>query len=628
MKFKFYLRAFFLLLSINLFATLAFAQNKVFCTEMFYEISKIENQSIAKEIAFIEAKENVIVTALPYIEKLMKDKQIDLTQDQLQILASYFADFEYAQKLETTNNEETGYAAKLRMTVLPEKLSEKAINVSGKIIVDDYKNILEQIKIYKKQLESYKKQLKEVRINNEVVKSKVTDLEKLLQGLIFYYNGFGFFLKGENALAIKEFTKCIKVDPSHIKAYSYRAKSYQLAGDIDAAIEDCYHIITIDPSNEKAYYNLGTMFIGKGKDDLGFENLSKAIVLNPSFSEAYNNRGAINLRKKQFDLAIEDFTKAISLNTNDPNIYHNRAFAEYKKGNSEGAIKDASMAIKLNPNYAEAYFVRGLSYIEILDVENGVPDVVKACKYNFDDACKYIDSNLLEKAEYKKAWSLYFGHDIEKALVRLEKINKPNDERTILLLGLIYIEQNKPQEALNAISKIRGKIEKAYSQIVSKPEKKQFSEEDIQDIKDYYHYMLYASGSAYYKLNNCNKAIEDLEIFTVKYENVTASDMLGICYALAKEYAISIKYFMQGFSILEKQEKRNLEAYNTEAYNIASVYALMHNADESIHWAIIPLEYDRKLWLEKIKADRDFEHIRNKQKFKNFIIENERLLTK
>lgn len=614
-----------------LITTFAFAQNKEFILESVYYSSEVENPSIAKEIAFVKGKRKIIVEALPYINRLLKDNKTYLTKEQLQVLAYYFAEFDYISQEEKITNKITAYVVKLRMIVTPEKILESAIKMTGESVssvYSDHNEIIAQMEKHEKKLDILKEKLNGMPASKEVIKGKITNLQNIFHGLIFYDKGFGYFINGECGLAIKELTKSIEANPSHVKAYSYRAKSYQLAGDIEAAIKDYRKIISIDPTYERAYYNLGTILLGNEEVDIGIANLSKAIMLNSNFPEAYNNRGAGYLRKEQYKLAVEDFTKSISLNSKDPNTYHNRAFAEYKRGNFESAIKDADKVIKLSPNYAEAYFIRGLSYIGLLDVDNGMPDVVKACKMNFNDACKFTESNKLDKIEFKKAWTFYLKHEISNALEILKKIDKPDDERTILLHSLIYLEQDKPQEALNAISNIRDKIEKAYSLIADESAKTNLSEEDVQDIKDNYHYMLYASGSAYYKLNNCNNAIKDLEMFTIKYENVTASDTLGICYALEKEYAMSIKYFKQGFNILEKQEKRNSGAYNAEAYNIASVYALMHNVEESIHWAKIPLEHDRKLWLEKIQTDSDFEHIRNNRKFKDFISENERLLMK
>ncbi len=623
-----YFKSVFMLLATMIISTFAFALEKEYLAEILYSIGQTENPTIAKERAFIEAKRKIITEAMPYIDMLLKDKKIDLTKDQLQVVASFFTEFEVIKEKASVTKAGTMYSIKLRMVVWPEKIIETAIKATGKLIADDYRDLLEQIEKNQSQLNKLKRQFKSASSKKQTV-NRIQEAERLFQGLIFYDKGFGYFLRARDDLAIIEFSKSIELNPSYVKAYSYRAKLYQLQGNIEAAIQDYKHVIDINPSHENAHYNLGTIFVEKAEDDLAITHLTKAILLNPNFAEAYNNRGTAYSHKKQYDLAIDDFTKSISLNSNDPTTYHNRGFVFFKKGAYEAAIKDATKAIEMNPDYVEAYFVRGLSYIELLDDDRGMSDVKKACEMNYSDACEFIKQYPQEKINYARAWAFYNGGEINKALDTLKHINKPDDERTILLTSLIYLKQEKPEDALNLINKVRNKIEKAYARIDGQgPDDQTLTQEEKKDIRDYYHYMLFVSGSANYQLDDCKRAIEDLEIFVLNCENVMASDILGVCHAILKEYEKAIKYFTQGFNILEKQPTRNIAAYNIEAYNIASANALNRNVEQAILWAKIPLDYDRKMWLEKIRSDKDFDRIRNEKKFKMFIEEQEKMLSK
>ena len=99
--------------------------------------------------------------------------------------------------------------------------------------------------------------------------------------------------------------------------------------------------------------------------------------------------------------------------------------------------------------------------------------------------------------------------------------------------------------------------------------------------------------------------------------------MIAICYYTAKNYTEALKYFMRAYDLLENDKIKNVVAYN-----IGNLYALQGDMDNAIKWLIIPLDQDRKLFLEKIRSDKDFDSIRGNQKFKEFLAEQERLLTK
>ena len=96
-----------------------------------------------------------------------------------------------------------------------------------------------------------------------------------------YYNrGDAHFKKGENDLAISDFTKAIEMNPRFANAYYYRGLAYLRKREYDQAISD----------------------------------YTKAIEINPRFAVAYPERAFAYCHfKREYDKAWEDVHKAESL---------------------------------------------------------------------------------------------------------------------------------------------------------------------------------------------------------------------------------------------------------------------------------------------------------------------------
>ncbi|MCX7794425.1 MAG: hypothetical protein N2257_08520 [Thermodesulfovibrionales bacterium] len=70
-----------------------------------------------------------------------------------------------------------------------------------------------------------------------------------------------------------------------------------------------------------------------------------------------------------------------------------------------------------------------------------------------------------------------------------------------------------------------------------------------------------------------------------------------------------------------KNDFENTKIKEAASYNIAALNAILGNEDEAIKWLRYPLMQDKRLWLEKIQNDRDFDAIRKRDKFSIFLNE-------
>lgn len=239
---------------------------------------------------------------------------------------------------------------------------------------------------------------------------------------------------------------------------------------------------------------------------------------------------------------------------------------------------------------------------------------------------------------FVKAWEYYNQDKTEKAFEIVSKFNKPDSQLRdgwVVLLGSIYLTQKRYEDALNEIGKVRIRLERAYAIIENPAGQTKGTIEVANSIKEQtiflYYRMLIVTALANFRLDNCKDATHDFEVMyamekkgiSIERKNDSFDYFLAICFYKLKEYAKATNYFASFYETRTDNKERDSAAYNVGALN-----ALQGKSEEAIRWLIIPLEHDRRTWLEKIKNDKDFDGIRGDKKFKVFLVEQELMLTK
>ncbi|MCK4850512.1 MAG: tetratricopeptide repeat protein, partial [Phycisphaerae bacterium] len=147
----------------------------------------------------------------------------------------------------------------------------------------------------------------------------------------------------------KPFPTNVQSDMAVATAYEYWNK-----GEYELAIRDFDKAIKLDPSNASAYNDRGLVYLIKDDYDAAIRNFSQAIELNPRNAEPYHNRAVAYCAKEMYDHAIRYFDMAIALNPRNAEAYNSRGFAYMRRGNRDQAIRDFKRAVSLNPKYAPA----------------------------------------------------------------------------------------------------------------------------------------------------------------------------------------------------------------------------------------------------------------------------------
>src|SRR3989338_6142883 len=360
--------------------SVGFTESKEIISEGTYNMGDGETPTVAESRALLQAKRTALEEAGTYVESYSKVKDLQLTKDELQVLASGIMEVEILDKKRTIVGDGFHFWVQIKAIVNLDKTEEMAKRVKEKSVIDDYKKIQEAYDKSQKEIEELKKQLAGAKgeKKKKQVEAKITDEERLLQANEWFDKGYQYALNKEYDEAIEAYTNAIALTPNLANPYNNRGNAYAKKGQNDRAIEDYSKAIALDPNDAAAYYNRGIVYADKGQYDRAIEDYNKAIALDPNDAAAYYNRGIVYADKGQYDRAIEDYSKAIALDPNYTNAYNNRGSAYDNKKQYDRAIEDYSKAIALDPNYTNAYNNRGSAYDNKKQYDRAIEDFNKA----------------------------------------------------------------------------------------------------------------------------------------------------------------------------------------------------------------------------------------------------------
>ena len=121
-------------------------------------------------------------------------------------------------------------------------------------------------------------------------------------------------MQDKHELAIADFGKLIKLDPTDSDAYIARGEAHIELGQYGKAIADFDKVIKLNPKSACAYNLRGRAYVGKRKYKKAITNFDKAIMFKPEYPEAYGLRGYTHKALWQTEQAIADLEKALELN--------------------------------------------------------------------------------------------------------------------------------------------------------------------------------------------------------------------------------------------------------------------------------------------------------------------------
>jgi len=238
-----------------------------------------------------------------------------------------------------------------------------------------------------------------------------------------------------------------------------------------------------------------------------------------------------------------------------------------------------------------------------------------------------------EIVDYKKAWKFIESGDIEKArdLVKKNYDEDVADSNAFNLFWLvpqsvIYLDKKNYEKALYSINKARPKIERLYYALKTDLREQVEIDPPPEKGREYivfnYKKILLVSSTANFKLQNWMEALNDYLEQTKEFNDKNYY-LKAVCFYQIKNYPEALINFQYAYKFKQSEELKD-----EIAYNIACLYSILDDVDQSISWLKIPLNHNINKWFPKIAEEKNFDNIRNNPKFKNFLKQEKKKLRK
>ena len=146
-------------------------------------------------------------------------------------------------------------------------------------------------------------------------------------------------------LAVEEFKKVIRIDPTHVKAYNGLGVSYDSLGEFSRAVQAYKTALVLNPDLDYVQNNLGYSYLLQGDLDSAIEAFQNAVALNNGNKKYHNNLGLAYAKNGLFDLAFSEFRLA----NDEIKAHYNMAQFYYQQGLYEEAKIHFAKASTLNP---------------------------------------------------------------------------------------------------------------------------------------------------------------------------------------------------------------------------------------------------------------------------------------
>lgn len=205
-----------------------------------YHMGDGETPSVAESRALLQAKRMAVEQAGTYVESYSKVKNLQLTEDEIQVLASGLMEVTVLEKKRAIAGDGFNFFVKIRAIVQSEKMEEMAKRVKEKSAVEHYKKVQEAYDQSQREIEELKHQLTQARNEKDKarVEARITDEERSFQATEWLEQGEKHWLNGEHDAAIEAYTKSIGVSPNYAKAYYLRGAAYGAKKQSDKAMPD------------------------------------------------------------------------------------------------------------------------------------------------------------------------------------------------------------------------------------------------------------------------------------------------------------------------------------------------------------------------------------------------------
>ncbi len=390
--------------------------------------------------------------------------------------------------------------------------------------------------------------------------------QKLLKSLPdrsdIYYDFADCYLRmNKSSEAIEVYNELEKTIGVNAELSLQKEKIYVRMGKLDKAVEEINKLIATAPEEAKYYGILAELYAANNMDSEAVDTYQKALKIDPDNAYINLSLSEYYRQKRDYPKGFIYLEKAFNSEELDIDSKVKILLSYYVVSEKSEELKQQSLAlcdvlIKAHPKEAKAYSVAGDFYYRDKKLEKSKEYFSKAVEI---DKSKYVIWNqlLIIESELQQ-----FTEMIKHGKEAVELF--PNEPTVYLLLGIAYLQEKNPQEALIVLNQGKNLI------IDNKPLLGQF----------------YANiGDAYYRTKQMKQSDEAYEEALKINPNDT--------YVL-NNYA----YYLSLRNVkLDKAEEMSKKSNELERDNASY--------NDTYGWILYGLgKYeDAKLWLEKAVAN-------------------------
>lgn len=157
------------------------------------------------------------------------------------------------------------------------------------------------------------------------------------------------------------YDKSLKLNPSNVRAWTFKAICYLNLEKWHEAIDSCDKAIELEPKNIFAWCNKGVALSQLGRYEEALRCYDRALEIDPKDSESLSNKAGTLIRLDKPKEAIKCCDKALRISLRDPVAWYNRGLALAHLGKFKDAIKCYDRALEIHPRYARVWYDKGVA---------------------------------------------------------------------------------------------------------------------------------------------------------------------------------------------------------------------------------------------------------------------------
>lgn len=393
-----------------------------------------------------------------------------------------------------------------------------------------------------------------------IYENNLDSAKLILQNGIDYYPAFPYTyfnlglvetLKNKPSRALKQFRKCLELEPCHLESYSYILSIYFYRKNLGKAESVLNEALDCNPENSEFYLWKSIVKIMKSRNKDALAEISKAIEVEDLYSYSFF-RGMLNVRLKQYSNALGDFTKAFELNPLGNKKYQGSfSYKLIQMDFQEILFYYSKNKGSFSPPFVEK-IEKGISMLLIENYDEAFRIFNKLIKQKKEEGFVYLLLGITNEKLWKKNVALgCYNKSIKK--------DKKNVE-TYKRRGLIHQSKGNLNEAINDFSKMYELDKKSSEALKYKGIAKILNRDYEGGLKDFKEYEM--------KFKN------DTDVF---YN-------IGQCHTYLGKYEKGIKYYQKVLKENPKDEE--------SIYKISENYYALGNLNKSFSLCDTLLKYN------------------------------------